>query len=430
MQHCKINSECLGVHNVTSHFSFFIFHLKSVLIFIFSLLAFHLSNGQDLSYYIQEALENNPDVQAFRLKYERAKEKANEVNTLPNTQFGAGYFVSEPETRTGAQQFKLSAMQTLPWFGTIGARKNYTNALAETEYQDIAIVKRKLGMSITQSYYNLYAIKAKRNILLENIQLLETYEKLVFTAVKASNASAIDVLRLQIRQYELAEQIQVLEREFLAEQTLFNNLLNRDNDIIVGIPSSLPFPLEKTLLNAELFSHPELTKYDKLYKSIEKLELLNKKEGKPQIRFELNYINVSERPGLNFSDNGKDVLMPMASVAIPIFNEKYKSKTKQNKIKQQEIKAQQQSRLNTLKTLLDKAIKMQEASKISYYTHEKNLERTQNVETILIKTYETGIVNFDDILDIQELQLKFQTQQVEAIKNYYMQEATINYIID
>ena len=45
-----------------------------------------------------------------------------------------------------------------------------------------------------------------------------------------------------------------------------------------------------------------------------------------------------------------------------------------------------------------------------------------------MKSYETGIVDFDDILDIQELQLKFQINKVESIRQYYIQSAIINYL--
>ena len=65
-----------------------------------------IANAQQLETLIDEALSNNPEIQKFELQYKIASEKVNEVNTIPNTEFGVGYFVSEPETRTGAQRFK------------------------------------------------------------------------------------------------------------------------------------------------------------------------------------------------------------------------------------------------------------------------------------------------------------------------------------
>ena len=145
-------------------------------------------NAQQLETLIDEALENNPEIQKFELQYKRVSEKVNEVNTIPNTEFGVGYFVSEPETRTGAQRFKVSAKQMLPWFGTITSREDYVTALADVKYEDIVIAKRKLMASVSQSYYNLYANQAKQQVLSDNIKLLEIYETMELTSVEVGKA--------------------------------------------------------------------------------------------------------------------------------------------------------------------------------------------------------------------------------------------------
>ena len=399
-------------------------------VFVLCALCFVLSaQSQELETLIDVALNNNPEIQKFELQYKRASEKVNEVNTIPNTEFGVGYFVSEPETRTGAQRFKVSAKQMLPWFGTITSRENYVSSLADAKYEDIVIAKRKLMASVSQSYYNLYANKAKQKVLTENIKLLETYETLALTSVEVGKASAVDVLRLQMRQNEMQQLKDVLSQQFLAEQTNFNKLLNRKNDTAVSVVDSIMMPSEDfEITTKNLALHPELLKYDKLFQSIEQSELLNQKESSPMIGFGLDYINITPRPDMNFSDNGKDIVMPMFSVSIPIFNKKYKSQTKQNELEQQEIIAQKQERLNTLKTLLDKAINERIAARISYATQTKNLKQAKDAEDILIKSYETGTIDFNDVLDIQELQLKFQISQIESIKTYYVQSTIINYL--
>jgi cobalt-zinc-cadmium efflux system outer membrane protein len=413
----------------TFHFSLLTFNLKSVLIASFFLFNLNVLSGQSLEILTKEALEKNPEIQKFELQYTIASEKVNEVNTLPNTEFGVGYFVSEPETRTGAQRFKVSIKQMLPWFGNITARENYVSSLADAKYEDIVIAKRKLIVSVSQSYYNLYANKAKQEVLIENIKLLETYETLALTSVEIGKASAVDVLRLQIRQNELQQLRDVLNQHYITEQTQFNKHLNRKKEIAISIVNELNIPSEDFEINTKnLVLHPELLKYDKLYQSIEQSELLNQKESSPLIGFGLDYINVNKRPNMNFSDNGKDIIMPMVSVSIPIFNKRYKSKTKQNELQQQEVLAQKQERLNTLETLLDKAVNDRVSTRISYTTQTKNLKQAKDVETILVKSYETGTINFNDILDIQELQLKFQMNQIESIKNYYLHTTIINYL--
>ena len=403
--------------------------MKKIAFIIIGILTITLAKAQQLEAYIQEAEKNNPEIQSFELRYNIATEKVSEVNTIANTEISVGYFVSEPETRTGSQKLKFSVKQMIPWFGTITARENYATSLADVQYVDIAIVKRKLALDVSQSYYRLYTIRAKQQVLIKNIDLLETYEKLALTSVEVDNASAVDVLRLQIRQNELEQREEVLGQDYLAEQSLFNNLLNREETIQVEVYEALTIPVEDlfTELN-KLDLHPELLKYDRLYESVNKSELLNQKESSPNLGFGLDYIAVSERLDMNFSDNGKDILMPMLSLSIPIFNNKYKSKTRQNKLRQQEITAQKDDRKNKLETLLDAAINNRISSRISFNTQTKNLKQANDAEDILIKNYETGTIDFNDVLDIQELQLKYQTNQIESIKNYYVKTTIINYL--
>jgi len=403
--------------------------MRDIILIGIVVFTFTKTNAQELVSYIQEAERNNPEIQAFELRYNIAEEKVNEVNTLPDTQVSAGYFVSEPETRTGAQRARFSVKQMLPWFGTITARENYASSMAETQYVDIVIAKRKLALAVSQSYYKLYAIRAKQRVLDENIELLETYERLALTSVEVGKASAVDVLRLQIRQNELVQKKDVLEQDYLAEQVAFNNLLNRDETIVVTVVEEMFIPDEDVLILTEnLQLNPELLRYDKLYESVEQSELLNQKESAPNIGFGLDYVPVSERPDLSFSDNGKDIVMPMVSISIPIFNNKYKSVTKQNELKQLQIQSQKADRLNKLETLLADAQYSRETTRIKFNIQSDNLKQANDAEEILIKNYETGTIDFNDVLDVQELQLKFQINLIESIKGYYIQYALINYL--
>ena len=399
------------------------------IIFIFSLFTFNFLGAQELQSLISESLVNSPKIKKFELQYRIASEKVNEVNTLPNTDFGVGYFVSEPETRTGAQRFKVSIKQRLPWFGSITARENYINSLAFTKYEDITIAKRKLIVSVSKSYYKLATNTAKKAILNNNIKLLKTYETLALKSVEVGKASVVDVLLLQIRTNEIQQLIRFLEQQYISEQTNFNKLLNRDKDTAINTLNALDIPSVDFEMNPEkLVFHPELLKYDKLYQSIEKSELLNQKENKPMIGFGLDYVNVSNRTDLNFSDNGKDILMPMLSISIPIFNTTYKSKTKQNELQQEEFLVQKQDRLNALEVLLDNAINNRVFARVSYETQVKNLKQAKNAEEILVKNYETGMIDFKEILDIQELQLKFEMNTIESVNNYFIQTTIINYL--
>ncbi len=405
---------------------------KSLLVWSLVLLAAgnKVSSAQQLNDYLEQAVQSNPEIRAFELQYNLAQEKASEVNSLPDTEIGVGYFVSTPETRTGAQRARFSVKQMLPWFGTIDARVDAQNAMADAQYIDYVVAKRKLQLAVAQNYYALYGINSRMNVLQQNKKLLKTYEELAISAVEVGNASAVDFLKIQIRQNELDAQWQILAEELAASRIQFNNLLNTEVNQAVILPDSLMIPNEDQEIDYKsIKQNPELLKFEKLYESIARSEALNRREAAPKLGVGLDYIPVSERTDMMVTENGKDIVMPMVSVSVPLFNSKYKSVSRQNEIRQQEVEAQRTMRYNSLRSLFAEAEKSRNAARIQFETQSKNLKQAKDADSILLKNYETGTINFNEILDIQELQLTIQTKQIEAVQRYYEQAALINYLI-
>lgn len=403
-------------------------NIKKILCILFSLFSFLFVEAQQLQLYIEEAISNSPEIQKFDFQYKIASEKVEEANSLPNTEFNLGVMALSPEMEMPMELFRASVMQMLPWFGTITARENYATSMAEADYVEVTIAKRKLALSVSQFYYLLYEIRAKQDVLKQNIALLKTYERLALTSVEVGKASAVDVLQLQMRQNELQQEKEVLQQQNKGIQAAVNSLLNRDYNKEVIVVDSLAIPMEDIPFSFDALSvNPELLKYDKLYQSVEKSELLNQKESGPMVGIGVEYIKQNDGPMITSAF--KDMVMPMVSISIPIFNNRYKSITKQNDLRQQEIQFQKEERLNMLKAELAKAISQRNQARIKVNTQQKNLEQAKQAEEILIKNYETGTIDFNDVLDIQELQLKFQMNQIESIKGFYVQSALINYLI-
>ena len=385
--------------------------------------------AQDLSAYIAQAEAHNPALQAYALRYDLAQEQVNEENNLPDTEFGVGYFVETPETRVGAQRARFSVKQMLPWFGTIAKRQEYQNALADNEYLEYVIAKRKLSLEVAQSYYQLYGIQAQEQVVQQNLDLLDRFKELALNAVEVAEASVVDVLKLEMRQNELNAQLAILDERKRAAAVQFKNTLNVTQDTPIQLVDSLTIPQLETSDSMEaLETNPELLKYDALYKSITQAELLNQQESAPKWGVGLDYIPVSERTDLFSADNGKDIVMPMVSVSVPIFNSKYKSVTRQNELRQQRITAEKEQRLKYLENLLAEAKQYRNAARINFNAQQQNIAQAQDAEAILLKSYETGTIDFSDVLDIQELQLSFQRKQIQAVQDFYEQTALINYL--
>ncbi|SFU54263.1 Outer membrane protein TolC [Pustulibacterium marinum] len=405
---------------------------KIYILYSVALLLFGSVQAQDLNSFISLALENNPQVQGMQLQYNIASEKVNEVNTLPNTQFSGGYFVSEPETRTGPQQFKLSAQQQFPWFGSITAREAYQQSLADAEYESVVIAQRKVIASVTKYYYQLAALHAKERILAQHNDLLTTYEQWALKAVETNSASTVSVLKLQMRHNNVQAQQQVVAQQYAATLAQFKEVLNTAEVPEIQWTTDFVIPakeLEVAIETDSLVLHPELVKYDRLYESVTQSEVVNQKGKSPMIGVGVDYINVGERSDMQVSDNGKDIFMPMVSVSIPIFNKSFKSKTRQNELAQQQLQVAKQERLLKLQSMLETAVAERTAARIAFDNQTKNLEQAAQATNILLKQYETNTLDFQEVLDIEELQLQLSLEQVQATLQYYTQTTIIHYLI-
>ncbi|AXT52524.1 TolC family protein [Aquimarina sp. BL5] len=429
----RIDKMCSNMKVIMDWFSSFInldlrIRKKESLLFFF-LLSFLFSNGQTLQEYIKEAKENNPELKAFQNGLDASIEKVNEAGSLPNTKIGTGYFISEPETRTGAQKARFSAQQDIPWFGTIKARKETASTESDVHKNELEIAKRKITLQVEQTYYKLYELKASQNVLDEQDKLLDTYIEIALKEVENNRASTVDVLKLNIAKNNLENQKEILKGEILTTETALNQLLHRDGFDPLVVPDNLFIPEEEpTMMLNDITYHPELITYDYLNELLEKKENVNAKEALPSIGLGLDYVIVQERPNINFSDNGKDIIMPMVSLSVPLFSKKHKSRSKQYEFQKEEVFQKREASQNNLENLMEEAINNRITARINYDTQQKNIEQAKQAEKILLSQYQTAQLNFEEILDIQQMLLAFENRKIQAIANYFLQTAVLNYL--
>ena len=375
------------------------------------------AHGQTVEEYVEEALRENPGIKSAETKYRISTEKASEIS-WGNTEFSGGYSFGEMEMGM-MPTAEFSVMQMVPWFGMLGAKRNYATALADAEQIEKEIAERNLALAVEQKFYKLYELKAKQEVIDSNVRLLQVYEQMALTSVEVGKASAVAVLRLQMRQNDLLEKKQVLEKEYISEKEAFEKMLNRQESRPLSIPDTLVLPSEEKFTR-NLSLHPELVKYEKLDRAISLSELVNRKESSPQLGIGAEYMYFTDNP---------DMVMPMVSLSIPIFNKKYRSVTRQNKLRQEELEFQKQQTFNQLSATLYQAISSRDAARIKVETQTKNLRQARNAQQILLRNYETGTIDFREVLDVQELQLQFQMQRIEAVAAYFQQQAIIEYLV-
>ena len=388
------------------------------------------SFGQSLQDYIQIAEENHPQIQAILFANDIANEKVNQSRSLANTELSLGYFISEPETRTGPQQSRVAVGQMIPWFGTLSARETYAKSLAENTFIELSIAKRKLSLSVAQSYYELYRINKSLNLVVQNLEWLGVRRAQLLGSLSVGESALSELLELDIFENTLKQRKGGLTYGLKAAKQKFNNLVGQSLETSIQLPTD--FLIADVVLpeRPDFTKHPELLLYDGLFESVEDLERLNQKERLPGIAFGVDYLSVAPRTDLTVIDNGKDILMPRVNLSIPVFGKKYESKTKQNKIELSRLKAEQAYRLNLIEDRYFETVAKLNEAQLTIELLDDSLERLSQTEELLLSGYIAGDIDFQKLIKLKENELTLQLQQVAAVVAYYNQLSVINYLIN
>ena len=387
------------------------------------------ANGQSLEKYLKIAEVNNPEIEYYKLNYQIYSEKVDETGNLDDTKFSLGYFVLPPETRLGAQRLKLGAQQSFPWPGTFDAQKEVAKSRAGEKYFDVDIARLNLLFSIKKTYYELYKNAAILEVYKENKEILDIYEKMALGALENGKARMSDILKIRTQKNELHSKIFSAFNDLKAVSRQFNRLLDRDEDKQLYVPDSLSV-LDIIIPGDSIESHPVLEKIEAKRRVFEKEKELVSFEEKPKFTVSLDYISVSKRDDIFPDGNGRDIIMPMVGVSVPIFTKQYDAKTSRLALSIKKTEVEKYNREKEFETQLDLAKAKLNNAILQVVAAQKNKEEIQRAIDSDLKAYETGKLDYDNILRMQLQKIKYQLMEIKGTKDAYVQYAIMQYLLN
>lgn len=387
-------------------------------------------NAQTLEKSLKIAAENNPLLKAKYADFKAAMQKVTQAKSLSDPTLSFGYFVSPVETRVGPQQAKIGLTQLFPWFGTLKTAGNVHTLQAEAKYQEFINAKNELFMQVKSAWYLIYEVNQKIRIQKENQTILTTYQQLATTKFKSGISSMADVIRVDIMLENTNTEIKLLQDQIKPLSVQFNKLLNQEENT--------PFTLDEKIDLIEIPNHyrkdsllanqPMLKALHLKAQSAQEAEKLARKQGLPKFGVGLDYVFVNERTDMVVPDNGKDVIMPMVSLSIPIYRGKYKAATKESQFTQEAITNYKTNTENTLISNYEMSWYELEKSRQLFELYEAQIVKTQQAILLLEVAYSNSGKDFEEILRMQQDLLKYQLAQVTSIKSFYVALAKLDYL--
>jgi outer membrane protein TolC len=385
---------------------------------------------QDLDSYLEIGAENNLELKARFKEYQSALERIPQASSLPDPLFSFGYFISPVETRVGPQQAKLGIMQMLPWFGTLNARNSAAEAVAQVSFENFIHARNNYFLKVRLAWYDLYEQHQNLRISEENLQILRSWENLVLKKFEGGLASMVDVLRVQMMITELETRILDLEENINDQKEIFNLLLNREVSERVEVDFQLLYPERRYEINQDsLVNNPVMEILNARKLAQEKLLEVDNLTNKPNIGIGLDYVAVG--PAINdIPDSGKDILMPMVSLSLPIYGKKNRSRIRERELSLESLDLYRENLENKLESDLKSTLNTYEDSERNYGLYKNLTEKSDQALRVLVTDYSSANKDFEELLRMQQLLLTYELALEKSIVERYKAEAKLNYIFN
>jgi outer membrane protein TolC len=217
----------------------------------------------------------------------------------------------------GGPNGDVEVSQSLPWWGTLDARKEAARAEAEAATQDFAALRLRLAALARAAFADWTYIQHALDINSANQALLFELRNVARIRYTTGQAPQEDVLQADVERAMLKQQRLEWERERIVVQARMNALLNRAPQTAIPEPSPLPeatvLPAEEMLTERAL-GHPRLEELAAQQHAAEARQNLAEKERYPKFGVTTGYNNMWSDPamrpmvGLSFTvplDQGK-----------------------------------------------------------------------------------------------------------------------------
>jgi len=389
---------------------------------------------QVLLSYLRYASLNNVELKAKFEEWKAALEQVPQAKALDDPKFTYSYFIEEVETRVGPQRNKFGIMQVFPWFGKIEARTDVATAKAKAAKQRYEANKLKLFWRVKDAFYEFTYLATAINTAKENLELLQHFEEIARTKYRAATARHPDIIRAQVELAKLEDVLKSLEQ--LREPIVagLNSVLNRPSDAELTWPKKeLPREVKlnrQYIIEALIRTNPKLAELNWEVEAAKAKVELAKKKFYPDIGVGVDWIQTDGATSPGVRDSGKDPVVLMFSMNIPLWRDSYKAAERQAKAN---VRKTQQQKIDTENKTIAQAIQVlydvEDSQRKMHLYGDFLVLKAEELVQASESAYRAGTIDFLSLIDAQRMLLRYTLDHERAITNNQQKIAELEMLI-
>lgn len=384
-----------------------------------------IDNKEDsLAVYIAEAIRNNPSLKSEYQAYQAQMANAKGAGVLSDPQLSVGVFPQAMHHVNGKQLATITIMQMFPWFGTLKAGREQMEYKAQEAFQKFREKSLSTAFDVEKQWYSILATQEKvkavkrKRALLNDIKKVAIYLYKNYTSGRGTKMS--DQLRLDAEEERLKEQTESLETQLTLQKQQFNITLHRRPNVALSLPDSIPLRQMPTFNWTEIEqNNPKLAQYSAIQKAFKSQEVQARAKGMPMIGVGLQYmVNGKVDMPMMPNMNGKDMMMPMVSVTIPVYRKKITSAIHSAQLMERSAAYNYQSQLDALQSTYLSIEQRADDIKRKLKLYESEVSLLNRTLELMQKEYATGAASLTDILQTTRESIDYDLLKAEANAQY------------
>jgi outer membrane protein TolC len=241
-----------------------------------------------------------------------------------------------------------------------------------------------------------------------------------------------DIYRIQIEAGDLENNISLLKNQRNTQTAQFNTYLNRPANTHVFTNENIAADsLQLSLVavsDSILANNPMLSMLDYEKQSFEARKKMVSRMGYPMVGLGLNYSLISKTQfpmGLP-SMNGKDMIMPMVVVTLPVYRKKYNAMISESELLATAASQNYQSASNSLQAEYFQAVQLYQDAKRRIKLYDNQSQLASKSLDLIMKNFSVSNSALSDVLRARQQTLDYEFKKVEAVADLNTAIAWLN----
>jgi outer membrane protein TolC len=238
-----------------------------------------------------------------------------------------------------------------------------------------------------------------------------------------------DLLRIDVNVREQENRLAELKERLASQKTDFNLLLNRQPGDSLAMPATIPADTFNTVAYRDsLNRNPGLKALENKETALQHQYEVDRKQGYPDLSLGLDYAVIGNRQDMQVNNSGRDVIMPMVGISIPLYRQKYDAMKKETSHQIKAVQARQQEKRNLLSSQYKQKEEQYKNALRDIDLYRRQVQETERIYSLLKTKYSADGENFFELLRTRLMVLEYQLKLEKARANRNIAVANLEYL--